>query len=110
KEQIPKRARIRRDQLTLLRYLVSGQTHYLIAGDFNTPSHGVLNRQLIEIGRDAYQHSTVGFGYTFPAALPLMRIDRIFSSATLLATQSWVVASTLSDHRPLVADFVISRM
>ncbi len=109
-EQIPKRARIRRDQLALLKYLVNGRSYYLIAGDFNTPPRGSLNRALLTLGQDAYAQSAMGLGYTFPAFFPVMRIDRIFSSAALEVTKSWVVASTVSDHRPLVTDFVISRM
>jgi vancomycin resistance protein VanJ len=107
--QIPKRARIRKDQLALLKRLVAGRTHYLAAGDFNTPPRGALNRALLGVGQDAYAQSAVGLGYTFPAALPLMRIDRIFSSFSLEARRSSVVATSVSDHRPLVADFVIAK-
>ncbi len=106
--QIQKRARIRRDQLQLLTRLSQSQSSpYLIAGDFNTPARGRTNRALQALGTDAFATTETGFGYSFPAAFPLLRIDRIFSSPTLQPQQSRVLPVCASDHRPLVVDFFV---
>lgn len=107
-QQIQTRARIRRDQLQLLTHLALTQsTPYLIAGDFNTPSHGHTNRSLLALGQDAFASSAVGFGHTFPAVLPVLRIDRVFSSPQLQPQASRVLPARASDHRPLVIDFIV---
>ena len=107
-QQIRKRARIRRDQLQLLSNLSQSQSSfYFIVGDFNTPSHGQMNRALLKLGKDAFASSAIGFGDTFPAAFPLLRIDRVFSSPQLQPRESRVLPARASDHRPLLVDFIV---
>lgn len=107
-QQIRKRARIRHDQLQLLTRLSQSQSSpYFIAGDFNTPSHGRTNRSLLALGRDAFASGAIGFGDTFPAIFPVLRIDRVFASSSLQPQTSRVLPTRASDHRPLVADFIV---
>lgn len=75
----------------------------LLLGDFNTPpnstGHSLLSRSL----RDSFGAVGAGFGYTYRADVPVWRIDYIWSSSELFPRASWVEASPLSGHRPVIA-------
>jgi endonuclease/exonuclease/phosphatase (EEP) superfamily protein YafD len=75
----------------------------IIAGDTNLPG---LSRTLAEhLGRyrDAFHDAGAGFGYTFPARRPWMRIDRILTGDRLKAVEFRVGDATRSDHRSVFA-------
>jgi vancomycin resistance protein VanJ len=70
----------------------------IVAGDTNLPG---LSRVLGEhLGRfhDAFEEVGVGFGYTYPATLPWMRIDRILTNDQLKATSFRAGLAARSDH------------
>lgn len=82
----------------------------VIAGDFNDwflKSH----RKILKMGfHEALEHAYGKPGRTFPALLPLVKLDRIYVknaesvAPVVLPASPW---SHLSDHRPLMADVVI---
>ena len=52
---------------------------------------------------DGFRACGVGFGYTFPAKQPWMRIDRVFASSELRFTD-FKVGCASSDHRCVIAE------
>lgn len=87
---------------------VSGVTVPLvIAGDFNDEPVGRSYRLMLSRFADAWAAGgAAGAGLTYPADVPRKRIDYIFH-APLERTRThraWVVESTASDHRALVAE------
>jgi endonuclease/exonuclease/phosphatase family metal-dependent hydrolase len=80
----------------------------IVAGDFNDWRQQT-HRQLLDFGLREALHETYGQPRkTFPAFLPLLRMDRIYfrnlqlQSARRLDNWRW---DSLSDHRPLFAEF-----
>lgn len=101
----------RQQQLRLLCELVTHAVPkgapLLVAGDFNDWRHRA-HRQLVRCGLSEVFHRRHGrFARTFPARLPLLRLDRIYvRNATAhapmaLPRRPW---SHLSDHVPLAAE------
>ena len=81
---------------------------FVIAGDTNLPQlSAVLRRHLGDL-KDAFDEAGVGFGYTFPAKRPWMRIDRALGGRGVTFTGVRVGPQGASDHRPLFADFGLS--
>ncbi|WP_380282135.1 endonuclease/exonuclease/phosphatase family protein [Kitasatospora purpeofusca] len=70
----------------------------LLLGDLNTASH---DRALAPL-TDRLTPAATGFGFSWPAALPLVRIDHILTRE-LTATDTWTLPATPSDHRPVAA-------
>jgi vancomycin resistance protein VanJ len=74
----------------------------LVAGDLNTAT---TDRQFDAFAplRDTQQEAGAGFGFTWPADLPVMRPDHILQRG--MSTQrSWVLRAPGSDHRAVVAE------
>lgn len=102
----------RRQQLNLICGLISREVPadapLIIAGDFNDwrgRAHDIL-----ETGanmREVFVQSTGRAARTFPAKMPVLRLDRIYvrnataHSPVVLPRHPW---STLSDHAPLAAE------
>jgi vancomycin resistance protein VanJ len=78
------------------------QRRVILLGDLN----GTMNdRSLSPITaqlRSAQGAAGDGFGFTWPAAIPLARIDQIMVRG-VVPTRSWVLADTGSDHLPVAA-------
>jgi vancomycin resistance protein VanJ len=75
----------------------------VLAGDLNTAT---TDRQFtaLEPLQDSQEQAGAGFGFTWPAALPLVRPDHILERG-LTTRRSWVVRAPGSDHRAVLADF-----
>ncbi|HEY3509165.1 MULTISPECIES: endonuclease/exonuclease/phosphatase family protein [Kribbella] len=75
----------------------------IVMGDFN----GTVNdRSLapLTVGlRSAQGAAGTGFGFTWPSAFPMARIDHILVRG-ITPTKAWVMSPTGSDHRPVVAE------
>lgn len=84
---------------------VSGRRFAIVGGDFNAPPSAPSLKLLRASLMDAFAAEGSGYGYTFPAGLPLLRIDQILCSPSLRPVHCWTVA-TGSDHLAVVADFV----
>jgi vancomycin resistance protein VanJ len=76
----------------------------IIAGDTNLPSTSYVFASSLSGFQDGFREAGWGFGYTFPARRPWMRIDRIMASAQLRFVRFLVGDSQSSDHRSIVAD------
>ena len=64
----------------LLKALEAQNGPVIIGGDLNLPPNSLACRQLASRFRDTYQEEGSGLGWTFPAFLPLWRLDYIFVS------------------------------
>ncbi|MFJ8041130.1 endonuclease/exonuclease/phosphatase family protein [Kitasatospora sp. NPDC096147] len=53
----------------------------------------------------AQEEAGQGFGFTFPAAFPVVRIDHVLSKGSITPTDSRVLARSGSDHRAVLASF-----
>lgn len=80
----------------------------IVAGDMNDWSHSAKEYLAVPLGlRESFSDIHGKLALTFPARLPLLRLDRIYSrqfqtrSASVLSGKPW---SSLSDHLPLVAN------
>jgi vancomycin resistance protein VanJ len=76
----------------------------VIAGDTNLPG---LSRVLAEeLGgyQDGFSEAGHGFGYTFPAGHPWMRIDRVLASAELKFVRFVVGTASETTHVAVAAD------
>ena len=85
----------------------------VIAGDLNAPPASLVTRMLTDRGFvDAFTAGGRGYGYTFGHTLlvgrPFLRLDRILASRQLVPVRTWVGGASGSDHRPVIADMVLT--
>ena len=83
---------------------MAAATHpLLVGGDSNVPDGSRwLDRYFGDL-QDAFAETGWGFGYTHPALLPWMRLDRIFLGKELAPVSVEVLGRRPSAHRPVVA-------
>lgn len=80
---------------------------FIIAGDTNLPAmSGIARRHLGDLD-DAFDEAGVGFGYTFPAKRPWMRLDRVLSGRGIRFVDVQVAPRGASDHRRLRVEFEV---
>ena len=79
----------------------------ILGGDFNAPATDVVHRQLARDFTDAFSEVGTGWGDTFHRRLPILRIDHIYSTLHLIPVRCRAVETRHSDHRFVVADFVL---
>ena len=76
----------------------------IIAGDTNLPGLSSILRDNLGNYQDAFRATASGFGYTFPAKHPFLRLDRIMSGPGFRFTSFAVGCGGVSDHLCVVAD------
>jgi vancomycin resistance protein VanJ len=88
---------------------IANQTPYplIVAGDFNTPPRGIFYRRLRGRFTDAFTRAGWGTGYTFPAKLPVMRIDYVFANKGFAVMKCRTSTLKASDHYAVVADLML---
>jgi endonuclease/exonuclease/phosphatase (EEP) superfamily protein YafD len=79
-------------------------TGRILMGDFNTPRDSTWFAAYQGIYSNAFDQSGAGWRKTWPAVLPVLDIDHIWTAGNLLAVCTRVPAIRLSDHRPVIAD------
>ena len=81
----------------------------ILLGDFNAVPRSRAYRRMAERLRDAQRVSRSIVRTTFPARLPVMRLDHIFVSPSIHVLRTEVLRTPLariaSDHLPLVMEF-----
>jgi vancomycin resistance protein VanJ len=90
--------RRRRQVEGVMRAAASSSNPIVIAGDTNMPGLSWIIGELTGGFRDAFEQEGQGFGYTFPATSPWMRLDRILISDRLRVSEFRVGDSVASDH------------
>jgi vancomycin resistance protein VanJ len=78
----------------------------IVMGDFNGTANDRSLAPLTTGLRSAQGAAGYGFGFTWPAKFPMARIDHILVRG-VTPTKAWVMKSTGSDHRPVVAELRI---
>jgi vancomycin resistance protein VanJ len=87
---------------------------FVVAGDFNTPDHGLVYRRVSEGLRDSHADVGSGWGFTFPgdgrkggrlAMLfgPWLRLDYIFAGKGFTPIECRVASDDRSQHRAILA-------
>jgi endonuclease/exonuclease/phosphatase (EEP) superfamily protein YafD len=76
----------------------------VLAGDFNTPPHSAIFRNVWGGYEDAFSNAGLGWGYTFRARATAVRIDHILVGGGGRVTRCWVGPNVGSPHRPVLAD------
>jgi endonuclease/exonuclease/phosphatase family metal-dependent hydrolase/predicted phosphodiesterase len=79
----------------------------LLFGDLNAPPDAPELQPLFGVLRDVWP-SSAGPGLTYPAAAPVKRIDYVLASHHFRVDTVWVPPTEASDHRPVVADLVVT--
>lgn len=96
----------RREIVDLRNWTAHLQGSMILAGDFNLqplgPPYASVRGPLL----DAFQQAGLGAGATYPAALPLVRIDYILHTRDLRALTCRTGPAAGSDHLPVIADLV----
>lgn len=75
----------------------------IVGGDFNLPPRGLAYRKITREYRNSFSAAN-GFGYTYPAKIPLMRIDHVLLSKDLSPVKWRAVDTGSSDHLAVIAD------
>jgi endonuclease/exonuclease/phosphatase family metal-dependent hydrolase len=73
-----------------------------IGGDFNAEPPSAVHERAASAFRDAWSECGSGDALTFPASTPVKRIDYLFLAGDARCTAASVLATTASDHRPLL--------
>ncbi|GAA1406678.1 endonuclease/exonuclease/phosphatase family protein [Kitasatospora putterlickiae] len=77
-------------------------TRIVVLGDFNGSVDDSALHALTGPLRSAQREAGDGFGFTWPASFPLVRIDQILVSG-LTPRAAWTLPATGSDHLPVAA-------
>ncbi|MEY3898163.1 MAG: hypothetical protein RLZZ214_3684 [Verrucomicrobiota bacterium] len=103
---------IRQKELALTQQVLEQTTQFpntptLFGGDFNAPATDIVHRQLARDFVDAFASSGTGWGDTFQRRFPILRIDHIYATRHFTPVRSLTVTTRTSDHRMVVADFLM---
>lgn len=80
----------------------------IVCGDFNDVPNSYAYETIGADMKNAFVQKGTGIGRTFSAISPTLRIDNIFLDNHFEVEQVTRVPKILSDHFPLIADFIIS--
>ena len=78
----------------------------VLAGDFNGTADDRALAPITARLTATQDEAGDGFGFSWPAGLPLARIDQIFV-AGVRPLASWTLPATASDHRPVAATLAL---
>ncbi|MFJ3882801.1 endonuclease/exonuclease/phosphatase family protein [Streptomyces sp. NPDC090077] len=76
----------------------------VVMGDFNGTAEDSALRPVTSQLTSAQREAGAGFGFTWPAAFPVVRIDQILVKG-MSTTSAWTLPATDSDHLPVAASF-----
>ncbi len=103
---------IRENELSLTRQILEQTTKFpdtptIFGGDFNAPASDLVHRQLSRDFVDAFSTVGTGWGDTFHRRFPILRIDQLYTTRHFIPVRCLAVTTRHSDHRMVVADFLI---
>ncbi len=105
---------LRHDELSLVRGVLGQSTDLpntptLFGGDFNAPATDIVFRGLNGDFVDAFSAVGTGWGDTYQRHFPILRIDHIFATKHFTPVRFATITTPYSDHRMVVADFVMKQ-
>ncbi len=89
----------------VLQSVNSAPVRSLVVGDFNDTPLSYTYFRLLSGRRDSFVKAGKGFGTTYRALWPLLRIDYILYPKDLQAVSYEAVEATYSDHLPVIATY-----
>lgn len=103
---------LRQQELTLTQQVLEQTTKFpntptLFGGDFNAPASDIVHRQLARDFVDAFSTAGTGWGDTYHRRFPILRIDHIYATRHFTPVRCRAVTTRNSDHRMVVADFLV---
>ena len=103
---------VRQRELALTQQVLEQTTQFpntptIFGGDFNAPATDIVHRQLTRDFVDAFAAAGTGWGDTFQRRFPILRIDHIYATRHFTPIRCRAVTTRHSDHRMVVADFVM---
>jgi endonuclease/exonuclease/phosphatase family metal-dependent hydrolase len=99
---------IRRQQVSeMLAIIGQPRVPTLLFGDMNAPPEAPELQPLFARLRDVWL-GQADAGATYPATAPVRRIDYVLTSSHFVARSASVPVTVASDHRPVVADLVLT--
>jgi len=104
--------RARKSQLSAALQILEQTTPFpnsptLVCGDFNAPAWDQVHNLLSRDFTNAFSTVGTGWGNTFQRRLPILRIDHIYSTRQFTPVRCRAVTTRHSDHRLVVADFLM---
>lgn len=87
----------------LLAMLEEETLPYIVLGDFNTSEFSAKYADLANSMHDSYREANIGFGMTFRATVPIVRIDYIWHDDNFKTVSAQVGSDGSSDHLPVHA-------
>ena len=100
---------VRRTQVNeILRYIDAAEMPVILVGDLNAPPDAPELQPLFEKLTDAWRAGH-GDGLSYPSDRPVKRIDYVLMRGPWSIRNAQVGTSTVSDHRPVVADLVFRK-
>lgn len=94
--------------LQLLHQTTTPERPVLFGGDFNCPASDPSRLLLEGEFTDAFAAAGTGWGDTFQRRVPILRLDRLYTTPQLTAVRCAAVTTRHSDHRMVVADFLLT--
>jgi vancomycin resistance protein VanJ len=86
---------------------VPATSQLIVGGDFNAPAGDAVFRLLRPRLEDAFEQAGRGWGNTITSDAPFHRIDQVWTSPELRATDVRAERSEYSDHRMVVCDLIL---
>jgi endonuclease/exonuclease/phosphatase (EEP) superfamily protein YafD len=103
---------VRQRELALTQQVLEQTTTFpntptIFGGDFNSPATDLVHRQLARDFVDAFAAAGSGWGDTYHRRFPILRIDHIYATRHFTPIRCLAVTTRNSDHRMVVADFIM---
>jgi endonuclease/exonuclease/phosphatase (EEP) superfamily protein YafD len=80
----------------------------VVVGDFNTPVDSVYLETMRNVCGNAFAEAGRGYAASWPSFLPLLTIDQVWHNAGVEIRHCELGWTRLSDHRPVVTEFLLS--
>ncbi len=100
----------------LIEYTREADKPFVVAGDFNIPTHGKTYRAYKKAWTEAFAAAGSGYGYTFPGDArisklfgPWLRLDNIYCSRDLTPVSAKAESGRGSQHLSMVATLELPR-
>lgn len=108
------RRRHRRVELSLALQMLERSSNFpnqpaIVAGDFNAPASDAVYDLMESDFNNAFEDAGRGWGNTYHAKFPILRIDHIFATRHFTARSAAVIPIEGSDHKMVVTDLILSR-